>query len=132
MRRTRSPRLVLVALALALAVAPAAGAADSIFNPALLHEFRIVMDPQDWTSLQKDFLSNQYYAANISLDGEGDEGTGLSGCEAEGTGTRFVVRGRGRRAVDRTPLGRHGEVMRQYQSEIVEDVSSEGAAAPGS
>jgi len=85
MRRTRSPRLVLVALALALAVAPAAGAADSIFNPALLHEFRIVMDPQDWTSLQKDFLSNQYYAANISLDGEVLQQVGI---RSRGKGSR--------------------------------------------
>jgi len=69
MRRSRSIGAVLVALA-AVGATPSARAADAIFNPAVLHEFRIVMDAQDWTSLQKDFLSNQYYAANISVDGE--------------------------------------------------------------
>ena len=37
---------------------------------ATLHEFRIVMDPADWKSLRQNFFSNQYYAANISVDGE--------------------------------------------------------------
>jgi spore coat protein CotH len=50
--------------------ARAALAADPIFEQSVLHETRIVMDPADWTALRQNYLTNQYYAANISLDGE--------------------------------------------------------------
>jgi spore coat protein CotH len=59
-----------LAVVMAAAGAPSAQAADPIFSPGVLHEFRIVMDPADWASLRANFRSNQYYAANISVDGE--------------------------------------------------------------
>jgi spore coat protein CotH len=58
------------AVLLSLAVAPAARAADPIFSQSVLHETRIVMDPGDWQALRDNFSTNQYYAANISLDNE--------------------------------------------------------------
>src|SRR5258708_39152810 len=59
-----------LAIVMTVAGAPSARAADSIFGQGVLHEFRIVMDPADWASLRANFRSNQYYAANISVDGE--------------------------------------------------------------
>jgi spore coat protein CotH len=59
-----------VAAALLVCGATSAHAADPIYNQAVLHEFRIVMDPMDWASLRANFRSNQYYAANISVDGD--------------------------------------------------------------
>jgi spore coat protein CotH len=60
-------------------------AADPIFDASRLHEVRIVMDPKDWQSLRQDFRSNQYYAANISLDGEVMEQVGI---RSRGDGSR--------------------------------------------
>jgi spore coat protein CotH len=83
--RTRTGPPVLVLLALVGLGAPCARAADPIFNAATLHDFRIVMDPQDWSSLTRDFLSNQYYAANISVDGEVLQQVGI---RSRGKGSR--------------------------------------------
>lgn len=76
-------------VALALAAAPSARAADPIFNADVLHEFRIVMDPADWKSLQENFRSNQYYAANISVDGEVLQQVGV---RSRGHGSRSGVK----------------------------------------
>jgi hypothetical protein len=46
---------------------PAGGA--PIFDPTLLHEARIEIDPSAWKALRVNYLSNQYYAANFSVDG---------------------------------------------------------------
>jgi spore coat protein CotH len=46
---------------------PAAGA--PIFDPTLLHDARIEMDPSAWQALRDNYLSNEYYAANFSVDG---------------------------------------------------------------
>ncbi len=85
MRRTRSFMSPALLFALTLGLAPAARAADPIFNIGVLHEFRIVMDPKDWSSLTRDFLSNQYYAANISVDGEVLQQVGI---RSRGKGSR--------------------------------------------
>lgn len=70
---------------LALSAAPPAQAADPIFNQGVLHEFRIVMDPADWKSLRQNFFGNQYYAANISVDGEVVQQVGV---RSRGKGSR--------------------------------------------
>jgi spore coat protein CotH len=70
---------------LLLAAAAPAGAADPIFDASRLHEVRIVIDAKDWQSLRRDFRSNQYYAANISLDGEVVEQIGI---RSRGDGSR--------------------------------------------
>jgi spore coat protein CotH len=86
----RSPSSwAVLSFALLLAGAPSARAADPIFDAGVLHEFRIVMDPKDWTSLQRDFLSNQYYAANISVDGEVLEQVGV---RSRGHGSRSGIK----------------------------------------
>ena len=53
--RVRSLSLSVLGLTL-LAAVPSARAGDPIFDQTRLHEVAIVMDPNDWTSLQRDFL----------------------------------------------------------------------------
>ena len=40
-----------------------------IFDPTLLHDARLELDPSAWQALRENYLSNQYYAANFSVDG---------------------------------------------------------------
>ena len=61
---------VLAVAVVALVPAGRAAAQDPIYNQSVLHETRIVMDPGDWSALRQNFRTNQYYAANISIDGE--------------------------------------------------------------
>jgi spore coat protein CotH len=52
--------------------APPAGQAPAgapIFDPSRLHEARIDIDPAAWRALRQNYLSNQYYAANLTIDG---------------------------------------------------------------
>ena len=80
-RLTFAPLAVVVALG-----APrAAAAADPAFDQAVLHDTRIVMDPADWQALRENFFTNQYYAANISIDGEVLEQVGI---RSRGAGSR--------------------------------------------
>jgi spore coat protein CotH len=60
-------------------------AADPMFNQAVLHDVRMVMDPADWRALRDNFLTNQYYAANISIDGELVQQAGV---RSRGSGSR--------------------------------------------
>lgn len=69
---------------LALTVWPAR-ASDPIFDAARLHETRLVMDPADWQALRDNFRTNQYYAANVSFDGELFEQVGV---RSRGKGSR--------------------------------------------
>ena len=66
-------------------VAGAAPAADPMFDAAVLHEVGIVMDPADWQALRDNFRTNQYYAANVSIDGQVVEQVGL---RSRGKGSR--------------------------------------------
>jgi spore coat protein CotH len=72
-------------VALAVAMPDAARAADPMFNQTVLHDVRIVMDPADWQALRDNFFTNQYYAANISIDGEVLEQVGI---RSRGAGSR--------------------------------------------
>jgi spore coat protein CotH len=65
--------------------APLAGAQAPVFDQSRLHEIRLVMDPQDWAALRRNFRSNDYYAANISLDGEVLQQVGI---RSRGAGSR--------------------------------------------
>jgi len=47
---------------------PPAGGAP-IFDPSLLHDARLTIDPSAWAALRVNFQSDQYYAANWSVDG---------------------------------------------------------------
>ncbi len=60
-------------------------AADPIFDQTRLHEVRIEMDPDDWESLRANYLTNQYYAVNISLDNTVVPQVGI---RSRGTGSR--------------------------------------------
>ena len=46
---------------------PAGG--SPIFNQSVLHEARLDLDPSAWKALRDNYQSNQYYAANFSVDG---------------------------------------------------------------
>jgi len=51
---------------------PPAGQAPAgapIFNASVLHEARLDLDPAAWQALRENFQSNQYYAANLTVDG---------------------------------------------------------------
>lgn len=60
-------------------------AGDPIFDQRFLHETRIVMDPNDWLSLRHNYLTNQYYSANITIDGETIPQAGI---RSRGAGSR--------------------------------------------
>jgi len=72
-------------LAALLLSAASARAADVMFNQGVLHEVRIVMDPGDWQALRDNFRGNQYYAANVSIDGEVVQQVGI---RSRGKGSR--------------------------------------------
>ena len=40
-----------------------------IFDPAILHEAKLDLDPGAWQALRDNYLENQYYAANLAIDG---------------------------------------------------------------
>jgi spore coat protein CotH len=40
-----------------------------IFDPTTLHEARLDLDPAAWQALRDNYLENQYYAANLTIDG---------------------------------------------------------------
>ncbi len=48
--------------------ASASAATDPIFDQSRLHDVRITIDPSDWAALQENFRTNQYYAADLTLD----------------------------------------------------------------
>ncbi|HEY3120873.1 MAG TPA: CotH kinase family protein [Vicinamibacteria bacterium] len=81
MRRATS----LAVFGLAVLAGAPAWAADPMFNPSVLHETRIVMDPKDWQSLRDNFRTNQYYAANLAVDNEVVEQVGI---RSRGHGSR--------------------------------------------
>jgi spore coat protein CotH len=81
----RTVAVAAVVSACACAGASPARAADPMFDQAVLHETRIVMDPADWQALRNNFLTNQYYAANISMDGEVVQQAGI---RSRGSGSR--------------------------------------------
>ena len=79
-----------LALTLAVAAVAAAGTAsaqsrDPIFDQSRLHEVRLVMEPNDWAALRQNFRSNQFYATNVSLDGEVVQQVGV---RSRGKGSR--------------------------------------------
>lgn len=62
---------------------PAGGA--PIFDPSVLHDARIEIDPSAWKALRDNYLSNQYYAANFSVDGVAVSQVGI---RSRGDGSR--------------------------------------------
>ncbi len=67
----RPSKLVLsLAWILAVLLPGAARAADPVFDQSRLHECKLELDPADWAALRATFTTNQYYAANLTVDGE--------------------------------------------------------------
>jgi spore coat protein CotH len=56
-----------------------------MFDPSRLHEVRIRIDATDWKALRDNFRTNDYYAANVSIDGEVIEQVGI---RSRGKGSR--------------------------------------------
>lgn len=48
---------------------PAAPSLAACFDSTVLHETRLELDPAAWQSLRDHYLTNQYYAANLTVDG---------------------------------------------------------------
>lgn len=83
-------RRMCLAWAAAIAAAAVVGTAsaqsrDPIFDQSRLHEVRLVMEPNDWRALRENFRSNQFYATNVSLDGEVVQQVGV---RSRGKGSR--------------------------------------------
>src|SRR5262245_935926 len=64
-------------------------AVDPVFNQSLLHDVRLELDPADWQALRDNFLTNQYYAADITIDGETVHQIGI---RSRGSGSRNDVK----------------------------------------
>ncbi len=68
---------------------PASASSDPIFDQSRLHEVRISIDPSDWAALQENFRSNDYYAADITLDSTTVRQVGI---RSRGSGSRSEVK----------------------------------------
>ncbi len=82
---SRSKLVFLLTFVLALVVPTTAGAADPIFDQSRLHECKLELDPADWSALRANFQTNQYYAANLTVDGETVKQVGI---RSRGAGSR--------------------------------------------
>jgi spore coat protein CotH len=47
-----------------------APARSPIFDPAVLHQVEVTMDPAEWQLLRDDIQSNRYYVADVVIDGQ--------------------------------------------------------------
>jgi spore coat protein CotH len=65
--------------------APSAPGGAPIFDAAVLHEAHLDLDASAWKALRENFLSNQYYAANFSVDGVAVSQVGI---RSRGEGSR--------------------------------------------
>jgi spore coat protein CotH len=67
---------------------PTTGQAPSgapIFDNRTLHDARLELDPGAWAALRQNYLSNQYYAANLTIDGVAVQQVGI---RSRGEGSR--------------------------------------------
>jgi spore coat protein H len=71
------------------ASAGAPAGSGSMFTPSILHEVRVAMAATDWEALKENFRDNQYYAANVVIDGELVEQVGV---RSRGEGSRSPVK----------------------------------------
>ena len=68
-----------------VAVAPAGA---PIFDPLVLHEASLDIDPSAWQALRDNYLENQYYAANLTVDGVTGRQVGI---RSRGEGSRSML-----------------------------------------
>lgn len=83
MRQSRP--VLLLTFVLALVGPAAARAADPMFDQSRLHECKLELDPADWSALRANFQTNQYYAANLTVDGKTVKQVGI---RSRGAGSR--------------------------------------------
>ena len=62
-----------------------APAGAPLFDPSVLHEASLDIDPSAWQALRDNYLSNQYYAANLTVDGVAVRQVGI---RSRGEGSR--------------------------------------------
>jgi len=55
----------LLASSLIIAAPVAAQTSDDLFDPTVLHDIQLTMKPGDWETLQKNYLIDTYYAADM-------------------------------------------------------------------
>jgi hypothetical protein len=67
---------------------PLAGSAP-IFDQQVLHEARLDLDPSAWEALRRNYLTNQYYSANLSVDGVAVSQVGI---RSRGSGSRDATK----------------------------------------
>jgi spore coat protein CotH len=65
------------------------GAATSLFDPSVVHDVRVMMAAGDWEALKENYRDNQYYAANVTIDGELAEQVAV---RSRGEGSRDPVK----------------------------------------
>jgi spore coat protein CotH len=68
---------------------PGGATTAPIFDASRLHDVRIAIDPSDWAALQQNFRSNDYYAADITLDTTTLRQVGI---RSRGSGSRSGVK----------------------------------------
>ncbi len=56
-----------------------------IFDPSVLHEAKLDLDPAAWQALRDNYLEDQYYAANLTVDGVAMSQVGI---RSRGAGSR--------------------------------------------
>jgi spore coat protein CotH len=119
---------------------PAAGTPASMFDPAFLHQVQVTMSPGDWEALRENFRDNEYYAANVTIDGGLAEQVGVrSRGEGSRSGTKPAlkldfnkyVKGRrfqGQKSIAVKNLVQDDSMMRDYLAMTVFEAM--GIAAP--
>jgi len=65
--------------------APGVPGGAPIFDASALHEARLDLDPAAWQALRDNYLDNQYYAANLTVDGVAVRQVGI---RSRGEGSR--------------------------------------------
>jgi len=60
-------------------------AGDPIFDQSKMHDVRLELDPSDWQALRDNYLANQYFAADLTIDGETVHQIGI---RSRGVGSR--------------------------------------------
>ena len=81
--------LVVIALFLGQAGASVAQTVDDLFNPAGLHDVRLVLHSSDWQNLKNNFLDNTYYPTDLSWGGVTVRNVGI---RSRGLGSRSPVK----------------------------------------
>ena len=97
-------RVSLIALVLILghAGASVAQTVDDLFNPAVVHDIRLMLHSADWQALKNNFLDNTYYPSDLTWGGVTVRNVGI---RSRGLGSRSPVKPGLRVDFDRYALG---------------------------